>query len=347
MDSKSISIVIPAYNAEKYLRDCIESIGPQLHASDEIIVVDDGSKDGTGAICNEFIRQGINLKYIKKTNGGVSSARNRGIDEASNMWIMFIDADDLLHPQALSNLRTAIHENDDMVVGGFTSSKNWGRRDASVYQLDKASVIKLLLCYPANMDIVQEKDRFEGMGLWPCWGKLFSRRLLNEKNIRFDPNLFLGEDLIFNLEYLINTDAACFVNSELYYYRPNEQSVTARFQSKRIINTNYLAERIKKCLEETKSFDIYKKDYCRFVIIRAIACYQLYFAHVDNKKSEMDIYHEFKAFMSEPTIKAAIHNAPINRLSSGKKQRYKYALIAALLKAGQFRLLLKLKRVLR
>ena len=114
-----VSIIVPIYNSEKYLRPCIESLCNQSHADIEIILVDDGSSDSSGAICDDFANKDPRIKVVHKQNGGVSAARNDGLDMACGKYIMFVDSDDFLHPQAME-ICFSFAEKDSSDLVAFT-----------------------------------------------------------------------------------------------------------------------------------------------------------------------------------------------------------------------------------
>ena len=113
-----ISVIIPVYNAEKYLRRCVDSILAQIFTDFELLLIDDGSKDKSGVICDEYAKKDNRVKVFHKENGGVSSARNLGLDNARGEWIGFIDSDDMVKPEYLDGL-IRYQSRSSLVVGGY------------------------------------------------------------------------------------------------------------------------------------------------------------------------------------------------------------------------------------
>ena len=105
MNSPLISIIIPVYNAERYLRQCLDSVVAQTYTNWECLLVDDGSKDGSGEICDEYAKKSSRFRVFHKENGGVSSARNTGIEESKGEWVYFCDADDYVYPKGIEIIR--------------------------------------------------------------------------------------------------------------------------------------------------------------------------------------------------------------------------------------------------
>ena len=115
-----ISVIVPVYNAERYLADCLESLIRQTHRELEILVIDDGSTDGSAALCERFAGQDGRIRLLRKENSGVSSARNLGLDEAQGEYVAFVDADDWILPEMLeTQLIQLTREGGDMILGGY------------------------------------------------------------------------------------------------------------------------------------------------------------------------------------------------------------------------------------
>ena len=117
--NKKVAIIVPVYNVEKYLQRCIESILTQTETDFELLLIDDGSKDKSGLICDEYAQKDERVNVIHKENGGVSSARNLGIEKANGEWICFIDADDYVRQDFLSNIQQYLFGDVDIVHWGF------------------------------------------------------------------------------------------------------------------------------------------------------------------------------------------------------------------------------------
>lgn len=209
-----ISIVVPVYKSEKTLGSCLESLMAQTYKDIEIICVVDGSPDCCGDICDAYAEKDQRIKVIKRENGGVSSARNRGIDEADGDYIMFVDSDDTVEHDYCEKMWKAHKETgSDMVICGFhhwfigrditKSPQNTGVYDVGNYAED---FLKLY------------QDGFLNMP----WNKLFKKELTG----RFDTSLSLGEDLLFNMDYLESCSKVTVISNALYHYIQEEKGNT-------------------------------------------------------------------------------------------------------------------------
>lgn len=204
-----ISVIVPVYNAEKYLPRCINSILAQTFTDFELLLIDDGSKDKSGEICDDYGLKDSRVKVFHKRNGGVSSARNIGLDNASGEWVAFVDADDELLPLYFSKLIENSSE-QDMVVGGYRQIGN-NNKGISVL-LEKIKV-------ETAINGIFKNEGME-MLLFP-WGKFFKMDLISKKHIRFNTALRLAEDFSFVLDYISEIDYISFVPYNNYLYRPN------------------------------------------------------------------------------------------------------------------------------
>lgn len=125
MNNPKVSVIVPVYNVEKLLQRCIDSILAQTFTDFELLLIDDGSKDKSGEICDEYAAKDSRIRVFHKQNGGVSTARNIGIDKAQGEWIYFVDSDDIVLPSALGTFCSLIYSDSELVMAGFyTSDEN-------------------------------------------------------------------------------------------------------------------------------------------------------------------------------------------------------------------------------
>ena len=209
-----ISIVVPVYKSEKTLAGCLDSLLAQTYQDIEVICVIDGSPDSCGDICDAYAAKDARVKSIKRENGGVSSARNRGIDEATGEYLMFVDSDDTVEPDYCEKMWKAHTETDaELVICGF---HHWyvGRdvkkapSNPGVYKTENygADFLKLYQ---------------EGFLNMP-WNKLFKKEFAG----RFDTSLSLGEDLLFNMNYLEKCSKVAVIPNALINYIQEEKGNT-------------------------------------------------------------------------------------------------------------------------
>lgn len=224
-----ISIIIPVYNADRYLSKCIESVLAQTYKNFELILIDDGSTDGSDKICDEYAAKDTRVKVEHQHNSGVSSARNRGIELSRGRYLTFIDADDWIEPEYLEALFINMQE-FGLAVCKFTTNDNCTIKENNIFILDKRE---------SYLSMCDSK----GMGGF-CWGKLFDKRLINREHIKFDSTIAICEDLIFVSCYLSKCDTpTVFLQKQLYHYRKNPQStMLGRYRLMRQISLRDLSE---------------------------------------------------------------------------------------------------------
>lgn len=188
-----VSIIVPVYNIEKYLNRCIDSILSQTFTDFELLLVDDGSKDKSGDICEAYKTKDSRISVFHKFNGGVSSARNFGLDKALGDWVTFVDADDELQSSYLSNLLSLVDNDTSMVVANYIVNENDNIVSNQIeFEEGTLTAEQYLVKF-----FYDDKVRNE------VWSKLFN--LHDIGTLRFNTTIAIGEDLLFNLEY-------CFKN---------------------------------------------------------------------------------------------------------------------------------------
>lgn len=216
MNQKPVfSIIIPVYNVEKYLKNCVESVINQLYKSIEIILIDDGSSDKSGDICDEYAKKDKRIKVIHKKNEGVSVARNRGIENAFGQFIMFLDSDDVLPENILSKIANDI-EKDYCDIYTYT----YGQINESGEKID---VIKEELdpgIYSKDEFLKSYYTRNKNLP-WGVSKNVFKANVIKEKCVNFPVGIRAAEDLEFYMQYLEHVEKVKFSNDEIIDYRVN------------------------------------------------------------------------------------------------------------------------------
>lgn len=226
---KTVSVIVPVYNAEKYISECIESILNQTFNDFELILIDDGSKDLSGEICRGYAARDGRVRYVYKENGGVSSARNCGIRRAEGEYIAFVDSDDTVKPKMLETL---VRESTDFAMCGYELYDDLKKTVSSEYHCPELSGniralavnIRDYICPPYL--------------LGPCF-KLFKRDIIMENGLMFPPELSYGEDAIFVFEYLLCCNSVGVSRYIGYSYRKyGGETLSGRFLRDKI-DINY------------------------------------------------------------------------------------------------------------
>ena len=209
------SVIIPAYNAEKTISRCLDSLLPQLPEDAEIILVDDGSEDQTHAIVEEYARECSQLHVIAQLHGGVSAARNKGLDLAKGIYVLFVDSDDAVTSDYFFQIRKATESEPDLVL--FHQENGWqknqsGRLSAEPEELQntiRATLRQQLLNSP--------------------WAKAFRRSIIAEHHLRFDERLSIGEDKVFVVQFSLLVNSIYNCNTQIYLaYTDNMESLSRK-----------------------------------------------------------------------------------------------------------------------
>ena len=233
------SVIIPAYQCAETIEHTVESVLNSGLSDFEILLIDDGSTDSTPEICDALTKKYTEVLCIHKENGGVSSARNRGIEEATGEYILFVDSDDTIDKTALKeSCEKIVEQNPDMLIFGlsfdYTSSNGLYRRDELVYPEegvftpDKWSKIFL--------------DLFEHNSLSPVWNKFYKTEIIKKNNIRFDDSVFLMEDFLFVLNCMQKTETIYLQNKIIYRYIQPDDDVRVYSRLNRIKDINAYIE---------------------------------------------------------------------------------------------------------
>lgn len=207
----TVSIIVPVYNAVHTVERCIESILNQDYTDFELLLVNDGSTDGSGAVCDRYAAKDPRVLVIHKKNGGVSVARNTALDQARGTFLQFLDSDDWLTPDATTSLvRAAKEAQCDLVVSDFY--RVVGERVSQKGDIDDDSVMTREE-YAAHM-MENPADFYYGV----LWNKLYRRAIVEAHHLRMDPEISWCEDFMFNLEYIRYASSFRALQIPIYYY---------------------------------------------------------------------------------------------------------------------------------
>lgn len=216
-----LSIIIPVYNAESYLKSCVYSILNQDYQNYEIILINDGSKDRSGFICDELKKEDSRIKVFHKTNSGVSSTRNIGIENANGEWITFVDSDDELVPNALNLLINQTDNNYDLIDFAYCIIQN----DSVITPIRKKKEV-----------IVNKKTFYRQLFNYPWYdfhgysvAKLYKKDILNKFHIRFAEDIYYKEDGLFVCQYVAHCRSIFESTETIYKYIQRDTSAVATY----------------------------------------------------------------------------------------------------------------------
>ena len=276
------SIVMPCYNAEKFLDETFEGLENQTCQDFEVVCINDGSKDGTlERLCSWQKKGTLDIKIIDKENGGVSAARNDGIRAASGKYVVFLDADDAYHEEYVERLIGAIEQS-----GADVAYCRLNRRYEDVMAAKPGEVAPTVHTRKEAMDNLLYR-----MGEFGFYCYVYRRDWLTEQGLLFDVNTKFGEDREFNWKYICHCKNACFVDVPLYWYRINAQSATGAKASWRKTDLLYAVKRIEEYLEENKCE--YTAEFESYMYARAMWAVAKTFAVSSDKELYARLQKEF------------------------------------------------------
>ena len=216
-----VSIIVPVYNASKTLRRCVDSVLKQEYTDFELLLVDDGSRDDSGTICDEYAGKDPRVRVIHKANAGVSAARNDALDQARGEYLQFLDSDDWLSPDATRLLvRTAQETQCDLVIADFYRVS--GERVSHKGEIDEEGVMSRETFAAYMME--NPADYYYGV----LWNKLFRRKIVEEYRLRMNEDLRWCEDFLFNLEYILHAETFAALRAPIYYYVKTKGSLVSQ-----------------------------------------------------------------------------------------------------------------------
>ena len=246
MQEKLVSIILPVYNVEKYIEKCIKSILNQDYKNFEAIFVNDGSTDNCEKILDQYSKKDKRIKVFNKKNGGVSSAKNLGLEKAKGEYITFVDPDDYIEKDYLTYLIKLIEENDADIALSLLYKDNYD---------DKQITNDTIKEYDSKTALIEILNRNINVGVWE---KMFITNLIDENKIKFDETMSMGEGFDFNCHAFSCANKIMAGKRKIYYYtRDNENSATTKFNFNKWKNAIDSVDKMKKYLN-TNDKKIYK-----------------------------------------------------------------------------------------
>lgn len=225
--NKMYSIVIPVYNAQEHLKECLDSCVAQMNDRVEIVCVNDGSKDASGSILDEYAKLYPAIKVIHKENEGVSVARNVGVKNASGKYIVFLDSDDLLVSHCLEMLDKVLENNEYDIIMGRVRNSFTGSTIESIQNLKEMR--NGMACDEACVKFISAKDN---LGIWAVWRHVFKRSFVMEHSLSFNANYSFAEDMDFIIQALSHMKSYTLIDFPLVNYRIYEGSVSGQYTLK-------------------------------------------------------------------------------------------------------------------
>lgn len=283
-----ISVIVPVYNVEKYLHECIGSILTQTFTDFELILVNDGSQDNSGSICDEYASKDNRITVIHQENQGQAAARNTAVAIATGEWIHFVDSDDLIHPQMLEILYGAVDETTQISMCGVYKGDNLSENFFSPkidYRFKK---------HPINEEQLVEMylDRYQ---FWIACTKLIKKEII-EKYPFTEGRIYEDNGVVF--KWINQTEFVNITDEQLYFYRVNPDSTTQVNFSLKNLDRLWAFEEQINFYENTDFNELKKTIYKNY----AVACAKIYYRLLENpnwSQEAQKIKNQLKLFMGE------------------------------------------------
>jgi len=324
MDQKTeqikISFIIPVYNLAEgnYLSDCLESIECVRIPNMEVWIIDDGSTDRSGEICDAYAAKDLRFHVIHQPNAGVSAARNTGMRHASGEWLFFLDGDDLVPEELGMIFDFEAYGNVDVVLFAFSEINELGectgRKHSESQSLTEISS-DMVNCMPKWIleGNFEKNSFFSNVNLHSSWGKLYRREFLEKNGIHFE-GLKRAEDFLFNLQIVFFQPRVLKASEVVYYYRVRSGSATHRYLPGIRINTEKAIALVDRLLVERDVEDSLRNALDIFIIREFLVCVIYDYCHPMNPKSYGVRRAEFRALKARKEIDAALRESNFEAL---------------------------------
>lgn len=323
-----ISIIIPVFNAGKYINECVASVLKQDFTDYEVILVNDGSTDNSGFICKGLAERDERIHYIEQENSGVCGARNTGLDVAVGELIFFMDSDDWLEPDSLDVLYSEYKRTkSDMIIADMRFVGDLKTRDLRVFDkdftttdedwIDKYEMACIGYGYNPNPGT---KHNITGLG--SMGNKLYKRNIIENNRLRFDPyTLGIYEDNLFVLHYLVNCKCITYVSKIVYNYREVGDSNSRGFKSRTLEINNRIFEKIQEFVNTYKLEKRieYNKAFYIYVIRRLEVSLSVYFFARGNSDSYYKRLKELQYVLKSEPFNTAINEVDIEKLKASHR----------------------------
>ena len=324
MNQTLLTMIVPVYKIkENYLRFCLDSLLNQNSNEYEIILVDDGSPDNCGKICDEYASKSNIVKVIHQENQGVSVARNVGMDMAKSEWISFVDPDDWVSEDMVKTELKAITgaaKDADIIL--FNVSREYVNKSSEEGLFIEDGYLDsetLAACRLAPFYKLIQNGKVNSYSLSSVLTKVFRRKFIISNNIRYLPEARKGQDRLFCARALNIASKVYNINQCLYYYRCYEESVTNKFNPNIVKLTNIEIDELENIINTYRLSDMYYSCLNSRICTRLYSCMRLYYFNEQNQAPHKQRMKEFKELVNSSRYAKAIKNVSMELLSFQEK----------------------------
>lgn len=314
--SAKVSIIVPVYNAEKYLRDCLDSIANQTLSDVQVLMIDDGSKDSSASICKEYADKDPRFEYYHKDNGGTATARNVGLKNAKGEYVGFVDSDDFIESNMYEIMYNRANEEDiDILFATKPGLDDYVDLKTGVYNRD--SIIQNI--FPNMIPHIISSGTFRTVD-WGNWSRIFKRSIISENKIRMYEGSRRCEDFAFCVECTLHANSYMVIDEgELYHYRPNENSKSRSYSKNMWKSIRALMRYMQEMTAHCTEYDFRNAmDYCIFYFASQVVRNEM--RNSDHKQIERKI----SEVLDDELCISAVNAVSSEKMNSEYKSIYSY-----------------------
>ncbi|MDY3121172.1 glycosyltransferase family 2 protein [Suipraeoptans intestinalis] len=332
MGREQISIVIPVYGAEKYLKELLDKLLRQEDPEVEILCIDDGSVDKSQEICRAYAQAHPCIRYYRKENRGVSHTRNFGIQKARGTWICFVDSDDYLEKGAIARLRPYLGQETDALYFNYHRGEKDRELTGRVGDFEAKEILRATLDQTAGQSEIRECFTLQSASLAISCAKLYRLDVIRKNGIQFPEQLRIGEDVCFNLQYLGRSRKVRTLDEALYYYRKTPGSTTQTYSGQHFLEEEKLIRQMAGYREEAAEFTKELRIYLLGVLL-----------HINTNLGKLPArrhrIREYRKLLRDADIRWILEKTEKKEaLSPGKYQNLYYHLAVKLLQKNRIHL---------
>jgi len=310
-----VSVIVPVYNVKHYLARCVDSILRQTMQDFELILVDDGATDGSGTLCDVYVRD-ERVRTIHQENRGLGLARNTGLDHARGEYVCFIDSDDYVGPELLEHLiSTAQRHQADAVIGGWTDICPDGREKRHIYPEDLFTAEEERCTFILGSVAAPPESREEVLWGMSAWARLYRRDIIERCGLRFvSERIFISEDILFNLDFFGCAKRMATAADASYCYCVNAGSLSKRYREDRFERNLEMYEAVRQKLIHVCSEQRFQLYLDRFLLSKARYCITQEVLYHDQVDRTHDLRGGILRIAEEDTLREILGRYPWRRM---------------------------------
>ena len=297
------SIIVPVFKVEKYIEQCLRSLSSQTYNNIEIILIDDGSPDKSGQLCDLFAQKYNNVMVIHQDNAGVSVARNSGIEQASGNYILFVDPDDWIEQDCCEKLANIVSTETYDIIFFMDKEINEFSDGECNRDIGEARVLTKEDIRQIQYNSIGMNYRLQGFHSGTPWGKLFRKDFIDKHKLRFTPGVVKAQDVLFDIQAYEVVDYAYYLNYTGYVYRKNEGSSNIRFNPKIVRGTYLLLEGLGNIADSHKDDVDYQKAMARTCLNRINFIERLYLFNKNSCLQKKEIISIYSDYLNHSVVK--------------------------------------------